>query len=82
MSDGRYCQDKGSHVLVIAAVGKLVVRGDGDLLALLDGVVLVVDGVAGTDLRSFLQGTSGMYFWKQETVALTVSRAMASGRPV
>lgn len=66
-NDGGYCQYKDSHVLVIATVGKLVVRGDGNLLALLDGVVLVVDGVAGTDLRSFLRGRSGMYFCKQDS---------------
>jgi hypothetical protein len=45
---------KYSHVLVVAAGGVLLISRDVELMALLDGNVLVVGGVSGTDLRSFL----------------------------
>jgi hypothetical protein len=43
------------HVLVVTGSGVLVVGGDVDLGAGADGEVLVVDGVTGSDLRSFLE---------------------------
>jgi hypothetical protein len=42
------------HVLVVTSSGVLVIGGDVDLGAGADGEVLVVDGVTGSDLRSFL----------------------------
>lgn len=45
-----------SHVLVVTGGGILLIGGDVELVALLDGDVLVVDGVSGTDLRTFLRG--------------------------
>lgn len=45
-----------SHVLVVTGGGILLIGGDSELVALLDGDVLVVDGVSGTDLRTFLRG--------------------------
>lgn len=45
-----------SHILVITSVGILVIRGDDELLILLDREVLVVGSVASTDLGAFLRG--------------------------
>ena len=45
---------RNSHVLVITGIGICLVRGDNELVAFLDRNVLVVGGVSGTDLRSFL----------------------------
>lgn len=59
---------KDSHVLVVTGGGILLIGGDDDLVALLDGDVLVVDGVTGTDLRTFLRGRSVMS-WEQELFA-------------
>ena len=47
-----------SHVLVITGIGIRFVRGDNELVAFLDRNILVVGGVSGTDLRSFLQRKS------------------------
>lgn len=40
------------HGLIVASGGIRLVGGNGDLGAHLDGVVLVVNGVAGTDFRA------------------------------
>lgn len=45
-----------SHVFVVTGGGILLIGGDVELMTLLDGDVLVVDGVSGTDLRTFLRG--------------------------
>lgn len=47
-----------------------------------DWNVLVVAGVSGTDLRSFLRVCQNNAGWRQTPIQLTVSRAMARGRPV
>lgn len=70
-----------SHVLVITSVGILVIRGDDELLALLDREVLVVGSVAGTDLRTFLRGGQIGKMMAKKVGRLTVSRAIARGRP-
>lgn len=71
-----------SHVLVVTGGGILLIGGDSELVALLDGDVLVVDGVSGTDLRTFLRGGLEAMEDKIAKVGqLTVSRAMARGRP-
>ena len=51
-----------SHVLVITGVGIRLVRGDNELVTFTDRNVLVVGGVSGTDLRSFLQRESERYY--------------------
>lgn len=43
------------HVLLVAGGGILLVGGDVDLGTGADGEVLVVDGVTGSDLRTFLR---------------------------
>ena len=42
------------HVLVVAGSSILLIGGDIEHCTSSDGVVLVVNGVSGTDLRSFL----------------------------
>ena len=68
------------HVLIIAARCILVISGDVELLVLADWEVLVTAGVTGTNFRSFLQGVRIVRI--HSTKPLTVSRAMARGRPV
>ena len=73
--------DRVLHVLVVASSGVLVVGGDVDLGAGADGEVLVADGVAGSDLRSFLDACQCSSSVTITRFQPTVSRAMATGRP-
>lgn len=69
------------HILVVTGGGILLIGGDDELVALLDGNVLVVDGVTGTDLRTFLRGVVSGVLETGNCSQPTVSRAMARGRP-
>jgi hypothetical protein len=51
-------RSQGLHILVIASSLVLVVSSDVENMASLDGEVLVVDRVSGTDFGSFLQKSS------------------------
>lgn len=77
--------DKDIHVLVVAGSGILLIGGDVEHCSSSDGVILVVNGVSGTDLGSFLYMIDRLLeksFEQRYTLKqLTVSRAMAIGRP-
>lgn len=45
----------GLHVLVVGGGGILIIGGDVELVALLDRDILIVGGVSGTDLGTFLR---------------------------
>lgn len=70
------------HVLVVRGSGILFIGGDVELMASLDGDVLITDSVSGTDLRSFLNSGQICNAAVSDDLELTVSRAMATGRPV
>lgn len=53
MSHGREAI-QNLHVLVVRGSGVLLIGGYVELMASLDGNVLITNGVSGTDLRSFL----------------------------